>query len=36
MSKARLIILAVMVALIAQALLMALSVPPVGFFDGDG
>ncbi len=35
MSKARLIYLAVLVALVAQALLLALSLPPLGFSDGD-
>jgi hypothetical protein len=35
-SKARLIFLAVMVALVIQALFLALGAVPCGFFDGSG
>lgn len=35
MSKARLIYIAVIVVLVAQALLVAVSLPPFGFTDGD-
>lgn len=35
MTKARLIFVAVMLLLLAQALLTALSVAPTGYFDGD-
>jgi len=36
MTKARLIFLAVMILVVAQALVAAGALPPLGFFDGNG